>query len=71
MAMSLMTYHVLVRKTWLGEFLDGQQRNRKPVMPELESGENLYPAVAPSYANADRSLTRSVQRAVHRIPHGG
>lgn len=66
LAMSLMTYSVFVRHTWLGVFLDGHRRFDRAVAYSSSS----VPLSRPGYANSDRAA-HSVQRAAHLIPHEG
>ena len=57
LTLSLMTYHVFVRETWIGEFLDGRRRIQSPVMNALRPTYSRRPIVAPAMRMWDGRLT--------------
>jgi len=56
LALALMTYHVFVRNTWLGEFLDGHCRFRALAMPDSEPACNHLPVPTPG-SGTEKKLT--------------
>jgi glucan biosynthesis protein C len=70
LALSLMTYHVYVRKTWLGQFLDGHRQISTLLRTDPEPAYIQCPVAAPGFAMEKRLSTVSVYGA-NRNTNGG
>lgn len=70
LALALMTYQVIVRDTWLGQFLNGHRQPRNSMTDKLFSASNPGPAIAAGYADVERE-TVGVKRPLYGIRHNG